>query len=264
MPKSRKMLPHNILTLRNTGPKKCTKDCNTIKELFQLLFSEEMVRGIVRETNRKAPALIKDFKTEEKFTTAEMFAFLGLLIQAGVTKSSRENIKDLWENTSQPLYRATLARDRMIKLLRCIRFDNGATRKERLRTNKAEAISDTFMLLNANLVKCYTPGENVTVDEQLYGFRGRTGFTQYMPNKPAKYGIKSWWLNEAATGYPLKGQLYTGLAPDGEREMNQGERVVKDLCLDLFGGTGRNVTCDNFFTIKNLADILMQNKLSIL
>ncbi|KRY04854.1 hypothetical protein T01_11867 [Trichinella spiralis] len=39
----------------------------------------------------------------------------------------------------------------------------------------------------------YNPSENVTVDERLYPFKGRCQFRQYMPKKPAKYGIKFWW-----------------------------------------------------------------------
>ncbi len=36
----------------------------------------------------------------------------------------------------------------------------------------------------------YDPGPHITVGECLVPFRGR--FRQYMPSKPAKYGIKIW------------------------------------------------------------------------
>lgn len=55
------------------------------------------------------------------------------------------------------------------------------------------------------------------------------------------------------------------MAPNSQRESNQGERVVKDLCCNLFHGSGRNITCDNFFTSYNLASSLMRDhNLSIL
>lgn len=69
------------------------------------------------------------------------------------------------------------------------------------------------------------------VDEQLYPYRGRTRFTQYIPSKPAKYGIKVWWVCDSHTSYPLQDQGYTGLAPSGEVDRNQGERVVRELCV---------------------------------
>lgn len=37
----------------------------------------------------------------------------------------------------------------------------------------------------------YNPGHNVTFDECLEPFRG-CPFKQYIPSKPAKYGIKIW------------------------------------------------------------------------
>lgn len=98
-------------------------------------------------------------------------------------------------------------------------------------------------------------GRNVIVDEQLYLYRGDTCFTQYIPSKPAKYGIKMWWVCGSITSY-------TGMDPSGEREKNQ---VVKNFCCNLFRGSGRNITCDNFFTSYNLAySLMMDSTLTIL
>lgn len=259
-PIDRKKMPHNILKITKTGPTAMTKDLN-IDKVFKLLMSEEMIYIIVRETNRKGSELLVDFVP---FTSTEIYAFIGLLLYAGATRSNRENITDLWQQESHPIYRATMSRNRFSLLLRCIRFDNSSTRAERLKEDKAAPISDLFAMLNANLKACYIAGPGVTVDEQLYGFRGRTKFTQFIPSKPNKYGIKVWWVNCSKTAYPIQGQIYTGLASNGEREVNQGERVVKDLCIDLFSGSGRNITCDNFFTTYSLAQTLKDNKLSIL
>ena len=38
------------------------------------------------------------------------------------------------------------------------------------------------------------PGESVTIDEQLYPYRGQCRYRQFMPSKPAKYGLKFWLL----------------------------------------------------------------------
>lgn len=55
------------------------------------------------------------------------------------------------------------------------------------------------------------------------------------------------------------------MAASGERERNVGERVVKDLVVNNFGGSGRTVVCDNFFTTYNLAKTLMvDNSLALL
>lgn len=89
--------------------------------------------------------------------------------------------------------------------------------------SKSAAIYDIWLMLVTKLGSSYTPGANLTVDEQLYPYRGRTRFTQYIPSKPAKYGIKVWWICNARTSFPLGGQIYTGKSSPGVRKVNQGE-----------------------------------------
>lgn len=110
-------------------------------------------------------------------------------------------------------------------------------------------------MLNSKLFEKYRPTENLTIDEQLFPYRGRTRFTQYIPSKPAKYEIKIWWICDAENFYSLTGQIYTGKLASG-REINQGERDVKDLATP-FKGSGRNITTDNFFTTLPLAQNLL-------
>lgn len=75
-------------------------------------------------------------------------------------------------------------------------------------------------MVNVNLKGYYIPGEEVTVDEQLFPFRGRWGFFMYIPSKPARYRINIWCIKRL--DYPLQGQLYTGMAASGIRDAGQG------------------------------------------
>ena len=93
------------------------------------------------------------------------------------------------------------------------------------------------------------PLKFVTCDEQLLTFRGRCPFKQYIPSKPGKYGIKLWMLSDSQTSYVCRLQVYIGRQGD-TRETNQSKHVVTDLCRSL-KGTGKYVTCDNFFTSMN-------------
>ena len=110
-----------------------------------------------------------------------------------------------------------------------IRFDNGNTRQQRLINSKTAAIDDIWQMLQHNLAVAYTPHEALTVDEQLFPYRGRTRFTQYIPSKPAKYGLKVWWLCDSQSYYPVKGMIYSGKLPNRLREINPGQNVVLDL-----------------------------------
>ena len=66
-----------------------------------------------------------------------------------------------------------------------------------------------------NCLKNYTPTEFVTIDMMLIVFRGKCPFRQYIPNKPAEYGIKIRALAHAKTYYVCKMEIYAGKQPDG-------------------------------------------------
>ena len=110
-------------------------------------------------------------------------------------------------------------------------------------------------MLNRNLEKAYKTYECITIDEQLFPFRGHTKFTQYIPSKPSKYGIKVFWACDASNAYSLQGQIYTGKPTDGPRQANVNEQTVLNL-VSLYKSSGRNVTTDNFFTIMELAKVM--------
>ncbi|GFR99069.1 PiggyBac transposable element-derived protein 4 [Elysia marginata] len=87
-----------------------------------------------------------------------------------------------------------------------------------------------------------------------------------MPSKPDKYGMKIFWACDAATNYPLRGSPYLGKefssARPAERNLSIAANVVYTLTSD-FQGTGRNVTCDNYFTDLKLAESLAKTKLTV-
>lgn len=124
-----------------------------------------------------------------------------------------------------------MSHKRFLLLTRYIRFDDGRTRPFRLQSDKAAPIRDIWNYMNENLAKNYSPYENITIDEQLFPYRGKTKFTQYISSKPAKYGIKIWWACDSKTKYALLGKLYTGRQEGNERETNQGENVILQLAV---------------------------------
>lgn len=88
---------------------------------------------------------------------------------------------------------------------------------------------------------------NFTVDEQIFPYRGKTRFTQYIPSKPAKYGIKIWWACDSKTKYPLEGKTYTGREEGQERDVKQGGKILLQF-TNRFSHSGRTAIADNFFT----------------
>lgn len=265
--------------LRQTGGASGSSASFTIKQTFQSLINTEMTTIILRETNRKGKNVTDAYnrkieidypdplhrpkpKSFKPFDSVELDAFFGILIACGVHRSNKEHTNELWANDGLPLIKASMSRDRFKLLLRFIRFDNEYTRAERIGLDKAAPIRDIWLMLNQNLAQGYKPHESLTVDEQLFPFRGRTKFTQYIPSKPSKYGIKVFWVCDSTNAYPLKGQIYTGKPSDAERQKNVGERTVLDL-VAKYKNSGRNVTCDNFFTTLQLGETLNSWKMSL-
>ncbi|XP_056267070.1 piggyBac transposable element-derived protein 4-like, partial [Pseudoliparis swirei] len=185
----------------------------------------------------------------------DLRAYMGLLILAGVYRSRGEALSSLWDAESgRAVFRATMPLKRFHSWSRLLRFDDRETRGERRATDKLAAVREVWEAWVARLPLLYDPGPEVTVDEQLVPFRGRCPFRQYMPSKPAKYSIKSWVACDARSSYAWKMQIYTGKPSGGRPEKNLGTRVVLDVTEGL---TGRNVTCDNFFTSYELARLLL-------
>ncbi|XP_065658790.1 piggyBac transposable element-derived protein 4-like [Hydra vulgaris] len=111
-----------------------------------------------------------------------------------------------------------------------------------------------------NSQKCYIHEESLTIDEFLFLNKARCRFTQYMPNKLDKFGIKFRILADLKTKYCLSIKPYLG--KDESRVENLGTHVVMSL-IEPYFGRGYNVTTDNFFTSVNLATKLFHKKMSI-
>ena len=139
-------------------------------------------------------------------------------------------MKSLWSSSEgRSVFTATMSRNRFTEIQKYLHFDNRATREHRQAIDKLAAFQDFWMLFQAQLPKYYIPGTDLCVDEQLVAFRGRCSFKQYIPSKPAKYGLKIWWCCDTQTSYPLKGDIYLGRQPGEQREIGQGAHVVKEL-----------------------------------
>jgi len=221
----------------------------TETEAFNLLMTPEIIDVIVRETNRYANNCHELWNSQHPerqkqwcpVSDAEIRTFIGLLILTGVSRAKLEPLHDLWSTErGRPIFAAVMSLNRFKIILQYIRFDNKNTREIRRAEDKLAAIRDVWQMFVAQLSKMVIPGSDITVDEQLVPFRGRCPFRQYIPSKPAKYGIKIWWSCDAETSYPLKGDIYLGRQAGDVRAMNLGSSVVTNL-TDRWVHLGRNI-----------------------
>uniref|UniRef100_UPI00358EDC05 piggyBac transposable element-derived protein 4-like n=1 Tax=Myxine glutinosa TaxID=7769 RepID=UPI00358EDC05 len=234
------------------------------KDAWDLFVSDNMLEEICKCSNfegRRTATLKK--KVWKNISKNELVAFFGICLLAGYEKSWDVSIRELFGNSlSNPLYRATMSIIRFEAIRRFLRFDDKRTREFRMQKEQMAEFRYIWDLFIVNCRKRFAPSECVTVDEQLVPFKGRCRFNQYMPSKPAKYGIKIFWLCDSKTYYAVNGIPYTGKQPGQETQRNVGFHIVQQLCSQL-RGTGRNITMDNYFTSVPLAEALIEKGLSL-
>ena len=98
----------------------------------------------------------------------------------------------------------------------------------------------------------------------LHPFRGRCSFVQYIPSKPAKYGVKIFALYDAKTFHTSNLEIYCGKQPDGPfATTNTPIDIVKRLVSPI-ENSNRNLTIDNWYTSVPLADYLLTKKITVL
>lgn len=242
--------------LRNTpGVNLQARDSKSALECFNLFINETMLLEIVTHTNARIRTTRHGLSCSNEYsyseiTLCELRAAIGLTYLAGLYKSGRQNLQDLWCNdgTEIAIFPMTMSLRRFVFIINHLRFDDSSTREERQSLDKLAPFRKLFEDFIANCQSNYTPFENLTIDEELVAFRGRCKFRQYLPSKPAKYGIKIFALVDAKTYYSLNLEIYLGEQPQGPYKVSNKPHDVVDRLVTPISQSGRNITMDNWFT----------------
>lgn len=196
-------------------------------------------------------------------TPYELEAFIALLYARGAYGARKLSVKKLWSSNWGPrFFQDTMSRNKFLEIMRLIRFDMRNTRSQRLATDKFALASEIWNPFIENCILCYKPGEHIAIDEQLFPSKARCRFTQYMANKPDKFGIKFWLAADVNSKYLINGFPYLGKDEQRPQNILLGEHVVLKL-MEPFLNKGRNVTTDNFFTSVKLAKELKKKGTSL-
>ncbi|XP_038568008.1 piggyBac transposable element-derived protein 3-like [Micropterus salmoides] len=241
------------------GPTRyATSRITSVKSCFDLFITDEIIQLIVDMTNVQGRRSVSQWKDID---ATDLQAYIGLLLLAAVYKSRNESTCSLWgEHTGRAIFRATMSLHTFSRINSHLWFDDRQTRPAPHKQDKLAAFRTIWEKWKYRLPLLFNPGSDVCVDDQLVPFKGRCVFRQYMPRKPAKYGIKIWVACDVLTSYAWKMQIYTGKTAGSPPEVDRGKRVVLDLTEGLEGNT---VTCDNFLTSYALAEELLKRKLAL-
>ncbi|XP_028174325.1 uncharacterized protein LOC114362938 [Ostrinia furnacalis] len=220
------------------GVKPVARNAKTEMECWKHFISDNMLEQILCHTNAliKQRQLAVSKKSCDSFmketTIDELLALFGLMYLAGLNRSNRQNLNDLWrtDGTGVEIFRNTMSVQRFHFLHSRLRFDDAETRRKRKTVDNLAPIRSIFEEFVTNCDNAYAPSKYLTIDEKLEAFRGRCPFRQHIPKKPAKYGIK---INEAFD--------------------------IVDRLVQPISNSYRNVTFDNWFTSIPLMTHLQQN-----
>ena len=219
---------------------------------------------IVTESNAYAKAAMGNDKFDKwsKITVPELKTFLGFSVLMGI--NHLPSLNDYWSRDPRLRYAPVadrITRDQFREISRYLHFVDNDTLVPRGedghdRLGKVRPLIDH---LSTKFAEAYEPHRDISVDEAMIKFQGRSSLKQYMPLKPTKHGIKVWVAADSTNGYFLRFEIYTG-KKNNTTEHGLGARVVKTLTAD-FKGKHHHVYFDNFFSSLKLLEDLEEDKI---
>ena len=160
----------------------------------RILFTTSLMEYIVEQTNLYALQCMGEerYSTWTKLTVDEFCAFLGFMILMGL--AHLPSLPDYW--SKDPIFRYSMvadriSRDRFLEILRYIHFADNTTLSQPGSPdyNKLGKVQPVIDSLNHQFKAVYNLHKEVSIDEAMVPFKGRSSLKQYMPKKSVKRGI---------------------------------------------------------------------------
>ena len=238
--------------------------------LFENFFSNEMLDYLTRETNSYADeflpqklGLSSDFKRWPVggVTSEKMRAFLGLTFYFRIVKKS--SIKSYWsldEVTYTPFPRTVMSRVEfynIMSFLHCCDSQNYVS-KEQQGYDPRKKLRNIFPTLQANFRKLWIPNQFISINEGTIPFKRHIHFKVYNPNKPDKYGIKTFKLCDSTNAYCCYFDMYVGETNEPVSNYGKTYDLVMRL-LECYKNQGHTLFMDNYYTSLYLMHNLLKS-----
>ena len=165
------------------------------KEIFFRFFTS-VLKHIVEQSNKYAAECMGEhFQAWQPITVDELCAYFDFMILMGIVR--QPSLGDYWKKDMIYHYMPVAERiswDRFYDLHRYLHFvDNSILSPPHTPGyNKLGKIAPIITMLRNQFARVWNPGKNISIDEAMTPFKGRSSLKQYMPIKPIKQGIKVW------------------------------------------------------------------------
>ena len=129
-------------------------------------------------------------------TKSELYGFLGINMVMGYHQLL--SWKDYWRNDqdlSVPLISDVMPRNHFLQILSNIHV-NDNTAVPNGSTDRLYKLRPLINTMNNNFTKLYNVSRQVSIDESMIIFKGRSSMKQYNPMKPIKRGYKLWAMGD--------------------------------------------------------------------
>ncbi|KAJ8392440.1 hypothetical protein AAFF_G00075650 [Aldrovandia affinis] len=250
--------PHKIPFTATPGPQSAAAelDSDLPADYLELFLTDELLRHIVDQTNLYARQFSEAHPDSQPHSRGnawkpvsvpEMKTFFGLTFLTGYVK--KPNLELYWsadEVDATPYFSQTMSRNRFQLIWRYLHFNDNTSQDATDRMYKVRPVLDNIV---GKFKELYQPGQNICIDEGMMLWRGRLSFRVYNPQKPVKYGIKSYILCDSATGYCFNMKPYVG----------EGSTLPDTVfgLLDRLPGHGYTLYMDNFYNSVALCERLV-------
>ncbi|KAK0039718.1 piggyBac transposable element-derived protein 4 [Biomphalaria pfeifferi] len=264
--------PRPVLFTAHPGPKHAPAPDAKPVDYVNLFLTDDIVNLVVNETNKFARQFIEDNHENLETTprsrvhkwtpisNEEFRAFLGVTMNMGLNK--KPNYNAYWDscNLSQetPWFPVHMNRDRYQIILKFLQFADNMLLLDRNDVGfKLFKVQELITHFNAKFKYFYHPTQNVSIDESMIGFKGKTPhIRQFMPNKRhARFGIKMWCLSDSANSYLCQFQIYEG---SQGRRIGNGKSYTHELIIRLMTAAATGTVRSNR---KGLPDVCVKTKL---
>ncbi|CAI6367919.1 unnamed protein product [Macrosiphum euphorbiae] len=232
-------------------------DIKSPMQNFDIYFSD-FYQYIVDQSNLYSNQCGKNLN----LSIIEFKAFLGILIIMGFHRLP--SLRLYWsanENFYNLRISNIMTQKRFLNILRYLHLNDNSKMPKRESSTFDKLYKIRPMIDHLNNVYCtsFSPDRNLSCDESMVGFKGRSGIKQYMPMKPVKRGFKIWAICCAITGYLLKFIIYEG-KKDSKEKGSLGEKTVLEM-TNNYQDKGYCVFFDRFFSSINLVSELLKRKI---
>ncbi|XP_049882739.1 piggyBac transposable element-derived protein 4-like [Pectinophora gossypiella] len=236
------------------------------------------MESIATETNRFAwQHIAPHFEVEDELaeksrlrqwadtSVGELYKLFSVLLLMGMCVRGR--LDEYWSTgiLGMPGFRKIMQKDRFLLLMRFLHFaDNNTIHHGD--DKKLAKIRPLLEHLNKKFADIYSPRREMSIDESLLLWKGRISWMQCIRSKAARFGIKTYELCEAVSGYVLKVIIYTGKGTLPRASVFGFSSSTAKIVLELFKdylGRGFTLFMDNFYNSIALTRFLKSKKTDV-